>query len=87
MKPIRISAHARRRSLLRGATEAEVLDTIRTGRWQPAQRGKLQVRKAFAFGQPSPVNQQVYASKIIHVIFVNEPQEIIVITVLVYYAN
>jgi hypothetical protein len=70
---------------LRGATATEVTEAISTGHWKPGRRGKFQVYKTFTFGRPSPVNQKVYALKIIHAIFSNEPTEIVVITVLVYY--
>lgn len=72
---------------LRGASEAEVIESIRSEKWQPALQEKLQVRKRFDFGKPSPVNQQVYAFKTIHAIFAEETDSIIVITVIVYYAN
>ena len=71
----------------RGATEAEVTQAVETNLWQPAQRGKYRVRKTFAFGQSSPVNQQVYAFKTVQVIFADEPNEVVVITVLVYYGD
>lgn len=86
-KLIRFSQHAYHRMRLRGATETEVSKAIQSGAWQPAQRGKFQVRKTFAFGQPSPVSQQIYAFKTVHVIFADEPDRIVVITVLVYYQD
>ncbi len=72
---------------LRGATETEVKETIETVPWQPAKRGKYQTRKTFEFGQPSPVNQQIYPFKTVHTIFADEPNQIVVITVLVYYGS
>jgi hypothetical protein len=45
------------------------------------------MRKAIAFGQASPVNLQVYAVKTIHVVLADEPDEIVVVTGLVYYGN
>jgi hypothetical protein len=72
---------------LRGATATQVTEAIWTGHWKPGRRGKSQVYKAFAFGRPSPVNQKVYVLKTIHDIFSNEPTEIVVITVLVYYSD
>jgi hypothetical protein len=87
VKPIRFSQHARGRMLLRGATETEVIETIRTGNWESAQRGKFQAHKTIAFGLASPVSQQIYAFKTIHVVFADEQDEIVVVTVLVYYGN
>ena len=85
MKPIRVSRHARARMLLRGATEAEVTATIHAGLWQPAREGKLEARLEFAVGAVSPTNQKAYASKIVHVVFADDPDEILVVTVVVYY--
>jgi hypothetical protein len=87
MKPIYFSQHALARMLARGATAEEVTAAIEETQWQPAQQGRYEVHKTFPFGQLSPVNQQVYAFKTIHAIFVEEPSRIVVITVLVYYGN
>lgn len=84
-KPIVFSQHSLKRMHLRGATESEVKDTIRTSSWQPARGNKEQTRKTFDFGKPSPINQQVYAFKTVHAIFVDEPNEVVVVTVMVYY--
>jgi len=70
MKPIRLSNHARKRTVGRGATEAEIIETIQTEKWQPALQNKMQARRTFKYEQPSPINQKVYAFKTIHVIFV-----------------
>ena len=86
-KPIHFSHHARRRMDLRGATEAEVIESIQSEKWQPALQEKWQVRKKFDFGKPSPVNQQVYSFKTIHAIFAEETDSIVVVTVIVYYTN
>ena len=86
-KPIRCSRHAIEQMLLRGATVQEVAGVVETVTPMPARRGKLQARRTFAFGQRSPVNQQVYAFKTVHVIYADEPSEIVVVTVLVYYEN
>lgn len=85
MKPIRFSQHALDQMQLRGATQEEVRETVETSSWQLAKRGKHQARKTFSFGRPSPVNQQFYPFKTIQVIFADEPNEIVIITVLVYY--
>ncbi len=44
-KSIVISTHARRRMAERGATEAEVLDTIREDTAEPARRGLVILRR------------------------------------------
>ncbi|MFN8459005.1 MAG: DUF4258 domain-containing protein [Anaerolineae bacterium] len=87
MKPIHFSRHALDQMRLRGATQDEVREAIKTSLWQPAKRGKYQARKTFAFGQPSPINQKVYPFKTVETIFADEPGEIVVVTVLVYYGQ
>jgi hypothetical protein len=72
---------------LRGASVQQVVEVVETVAPAPARRGKLQARKTFAFGQPSPVNQQVYAFKTVHAIDADEPSEIVVVTVPVCYGN
>ena len=47
MNPIRLSAHALSYIAKRGFTVAEVEDTIRTGRWKPAELGRMECRKTF----------------------------------------
>jgi len=83
VKPIRLSAHARERMEPRGATEQEVLETIRTLGWGPAERGRLQCRKDFPFGRQW--NGKLYATKQVRAIFAEEAREIVVVTVYVYY--
>lgn len=86
-KPIHFSRHARYRMYLRGATESEVVQTIQGSPWEPARAGKYQARRTFVFGQPSPVDQKVYPFKTVHVIFAEEADRIVVVTVLVYYGG
>jgi hypothetical protein len=49
MKPIRFSLHAREQLFFRGTTEEEVIETIRTSQWEPAELGRLQCKKDFAY--------------------------------------
>lgn len=87
MKTIRFSRHALDQMRLRGASWNEVRETVETAIWETAKYGKHQARKSFVFKRPSPVNQQLYPYKTIHVIFADELNEIVVITVLVYYGE
>jgi hypothetical protein len=87
MKTIRFSQHAIDQMRLRGATQEEVRETVETTLWQPAKRGKYQAHKIFAFERPSPINQQIYPFKTVHVIFAEEPDEIVIVTILVYYGK
>jgi len=71
--------------LARGADENEVIEAIEDGNWQPAKDNKLQCSKIFIFQNISPINKNYYNFKTINPIFVNENNEIVVVTVKVYY--
>jgi hypothetical protein len=83
VKRIRLSAHALGYTGKRGFTAAEVEDAIRTGAWTPAELGRLQCQKDFPFGRDW--NGIVYATKRVRPVFVEEPDEIVVVTVYTYY--
>ena len=83
MKPIRLSAHALSYTKKRGFTVAEVEDAIRTSPWQPAELGRLECGKDFALG--GLWNGKFYATKRVRPVFVEEPDEIVVVTVYTYY--
>jgi hypothetical protein len=82
-KLIRLSEHAKQQLEFRGATEQQVIEAIRTETWEPAEFGRLECRKNFAFN--TEWNNKYYGTKQIRPIFVDEPDEIIVVTVYVYY--
>lgn len=82
-KPIRLSGHAKDQLRFRGGTEQEVVEAIRTVPWQPAELGRLECRKNFIFN--AHWNKAYYATKQVRPIFVDEPDEIVVVTVYVYY--
>ncbi len=86
-KPIYFSAHARVRMLLRGAGENEVVSAIRSAKWEATRQGKFHSRSQFDFDKPSPINRKFYRYKTVDVIFADEPDKIVVITVKVYYHN
>ncbi len=83
MKPIRLSAHALSYTGKRGFTAAEVEETIRACPWGPAELGRTECRKDFAFGKAW--NGKVYATKQVRPVFVEEATEIVVTTVYTYY--
>lgn len=83
MKPIRLSAHARNNMIYRGTTEDEIADTIRTAVWSSAERERLECRKDFAYNRDW--NGRTYATKTVRPIFLEESDEIVVVTVYVYY--
>lgn len=84
MKVIRLSAHASSYIASRGFTETEVEETIREIRWEPAEFGRMECRKAFPFNREW--NGRLYASKEVRPIFVEEADEIVVVTVYTYYS-
>jgi len=83
MKPIRLTAHAQGYLSRRGFTVAEVEDAIRTSRWRSASQGRQETSKEFAYGRDW--NGTVYTTKRVRPIFVDEPTEIVVITVYTYF--
>jgi hypothetical protein len=83
MKPIRLSGHAKVQLFFRGTTEEEVIETIRTALWQPAELGRLECRKNFTF--ENEWNKKYYKIKQVRPIFVEEEEEIVVVTVYVYF--
>lgn len=64
-------------------TEAEVDDAIRTSPWHLAENGRLECRKDFVFD--AAWNGRHYATKQVRPIFVEAPNQIVVVTVYVYY--
>ena len=84
MKPIRLSAHALSYATKRGFTVAEVEDAIRSSQGERAELGRVECRKAFPFNREW--NNRLYANKEIRPIFVEEADEIVVVTVYTYYS-
>ncbi len=82
-KPIRLSGHAQGRLSGRGATEEEVNEAIQTEPWQPVENGRLECRKNFLFNVEW--NGKYYTTKQIRPVFVDDPNEIVVVTIYVYY--
>lgn len=82
-KPIRVSGHAEGQLAYRGAVRQEVVEAIRTMPWGPAELGRLECRKDYPFH--AVWNGVQYSTKQVRPIFVDEPEEIVVVTVYVYY--
>ena len=83
MKPVRLSGHAAQQLQFRGATVPEVVEAIGSAPWQPTENGRWECRKDFAFA--ATWNGKYYATKQVRPIFVGEANEIVVVTVYVYY--
>jgi hypothetical protein len=58
-------------------------ETIRNGTWEPAELGRMECRKTFAFSREW--NERVYATKEVRPIFVEEADEIVVVRIYAYY--
>ena len=84
MKPIRLSAHALSYASKRGFTVGEVEETIQSCPWKPAELGRLECTKSFPFNREW--NRKTYATKQVRPIFVEEADEIVVVTVYTYYS-
>jgi hypothetical protein len=67
----------------RGLTVAEVEETIRGSSWETGERGRLEARKTFQFGRDW--NGRRYVTKQVHVVFVEEENEVVVVTVYTYF--
>jgi len=86
-KPIVISLHAKTRMVQRGATFEEVTKVLREGQKEQAKRGKWHSILKFEFDKPSPITGLTYTHKTVDIVFLEEPERIVVLTVKVYYHN
>ncbi len=82
-KPIRLSSHASGYLTRRGFTVSEVVGAIRTGNWEPVRNDRLETSMDFPYGRLW--NGTTYSTKRVRPIFVDEAEEIVVITVYTYY--
>lgn len=81
MKPIVLTRHAREKMLERLTTEAEVIQTIRDARWQPAEKGRYRASGWYRFRTEH--DGTFYAGKDVVPIFAEEADRIVVVTVYV----
>ena len=82
-KPIRFTNHSLINISRRGATQEEIIEAITTEEWTPAMENKMECNKNFPYN--NVWNGTTYAIKRVRPIFVDEPDEIVVITVYTYY--
>jgi hypothetical protein len=82
-KPIRLSEHAAGYLGRRGFTVSEVEETIQTSEWRPAELRRLEAINDLPFS--SRWNGAYYTTKRVRPIFVEEPSEIVVVTVYTYF--
>jgi hypothetical protein len=83
LKPVSFSNHALGYCERRGFTIAEVEEAIRTEEWHPADFERLECRKEFSFN--AEWNGNFFATKQVRPIFVEESDEIVVITVYTFF--
>lgn len=83
MKPIRFSGHARQQLIRRGVSEEEVAAAVQSGKWEPAAGNRLECRRDFPFDDEW--NGKQYQTKQVRPIFVDEGEEIVIVTVYSYY--
>jgi hypothetical protein len=81
-KPVRLSGHARQQLRFRGATEEDVVEAIRSEDWKTAELGRMECRKEYSFN--ADWNGKYYSKRQVRPIFVDEPDQIVVVTVYVY---
>lgn len=82
-KPIRLSGHAASRQERQGFTADEVEAAIRTGPWHPARGNRWEAAIDLPFD--ADWNGKRYATKRVRAVFVDEPTEIVVVTVYTYF--
>ena len=82
---IQIEPHTLQRAIERGASEAEIKDTIETGINILAKSGRSGKSKIYSFGKIR--NGISYEEKKIEVFYVMEQQTIITVTVYVFYGK
>ena len=83
MKPIVFSQHALDQLQDRGASQEEVRIAVQDGEELPAKKGRKAYRKNFHFG--SKWKNKHYEVKQVMPIIVEEDEEIVVVTVYVFY--
>jgi hypothetical protein len=83
MKTIKFSKHALSYKEKRCITETEVEDTIRNSKWQDADLDRLECKKDFEYNKVW--NGKFYSTKQIKPVFVEEEEEIVVVTVYTYF--
>jgi hypothetical protein len=82
-KPIILSNHALLQCKERGVEINEVKETIRNGVWEPAKKNRFSCKQNFQYNDY--LYDSFYAIKQVEPVFVEETNEIVVITVYSYY--
>jgi len=80
---VRLHPHAKERLIERGATENEVIATVKEGETFPAKYGRTGFRRNFSFN--GKWREKQYATKQIEAYAVREGNDWLVITVIIRY--
>ena len=83
MKAIRLTAHAAEQCVERGASEAEVRETIQRGVREPAKHGRFMYRHNFQYR--AEWQGRLYAIKQVAPVVVEAHNEVVVVTVYTFY--
>jgi len=83
MKPLRLSQRAARYAKMRGFSADEVEGAIKECSWEPAELGRFQCRLNLPYGKEW--HGEIYRTKQVRPIFVEQPDQILVVTVYTYY--
>jgi len=83
MKPVRLTTHGRLQCAERGTSQLEVEQAVREGTREPAKRGRVLCRFNLTFNSSWQGNH--YAVKQVAPVITEEADEIVVITVYVFY--
>jgi len=78
-----VEGHAYSQLARRGVSVEEVIEAMQTSSWQLAELGQPECCKDYAYG--CEWNGRFYETKQVHPIFVEETDEIVVVTVYSYY--
>jgi hypothetical protein len=84
-KPIRLSGHAKDQLRFRGCTVEEIQQAIHSAQWKKAEMERWECKHEIQFHEIW--NGKKYSHKQIRPIFAEEEDEIVVVTVYVYYSN
>jgi hypothetical protein len=82
-KPIRLSNHAKIQCIERGVTFVEVIETIISGTREPAKKNRILAKQNFQYNDYW--YDSFYPIKQVSPVFVEEEDEIVVITVYSYF--
>ena len=82
-KPIELTRHALEKMAERDVAEGEVIGTIRTGEEAPAKRYRRAYRKNFPYNRPR--DGQLYPTKQVLAVVVEELDRLVVVTVYAYF--